>query len=288
MHEELLQEFLLHLRIKRMTISYFYKMREFNNYCAENSLDMLNVTHKNISEFLYMLATVKHLQPQSVNGFIKAFRFFYRYLATPGIEKIDEKMLEMVLSFKQLPEDTTVKHYIDEDTFLDMVHSCLKYDHAMTPIKRKAILYFLFYTGVRPKELITLTRDRINLAEKKALIVKTKNREDNYVFFNDKTTEAIMRYFKTEPEVENAFNLTYDKLKYLFLFLKEFIDNPNIKVTPYLLRHSFANYMVEKGCDVRSLQYLMRHKSIDSTLIYYNIDKKRAERKYRECTKAVQ
>jgi site-specific recombinase XerD len=48
----------------------------------------------------------------------------------------------------------------------------------------------------------------------------------------------------------------------------------NKRVTPHVLRHSFASQMVDGGCDIRTLQELMGHKSVETTMIYTHVLKK--------------
>jgi len=149
-------------------------------------------------------------------------------------------------------------------------------------LKVKAILLFLFYTGVRKSELITLKRNKINLLQRKAYIYEVKKKRERIVFFPEKVAEVLVEYFKSEEEKLNAFNLTKERLAYIFRKLKE--NFPEIKeaLHPHSLRHSFAVHCIRKGIPISVLKDMLGHSTIKTTLRYVQVDEKMMEEFYRK------
>ncbi|GAH21774.1 unnamed protein product, partial [marine sediment metagenome] len=85
------------------------------------------------------------------------------------------------------------------------------------PLRTKAILYFMFYTGLRRNELYPLKREDINLKEREVKIYAQKVKTEEIRFFPQKVADLIKTYFSIEPEINNAFNLTKNTVKNIFM-----------------------------------------------------------------------
>lgn len=149
-----------------------------------------------------------------------------------------------------------------------------------------AILETLFSTGLRVSELVGLNVDQINLKSGE-FMVRGKGKKDRIVFLSDRATKAISEYL----------NLRIDNYKPLFINLSTNTDDLDDgeykrltprsiqrlikkysalagitkKVTPHILRHSFATDLLINGADIRSVQELLGHASITTTQIYTHL-----------------
>ncbi|PIZ00359.1 hypothetical protein COY62_03080 [bacterium (Candidatus Howlettbacteria) CG_4_10_14_0_8_um_filter_40_9] len=153
-------------------------------------------------------------------------------------------------------------------------------------LRDKAIIETLFSTGLRVSELTGLNVDQVNLKSGE-FMVRGKGRKDRIVFLSDRATKAISEYL----------NLRTDNYKPLFINLSSNTDDLDEgeykrltprsiqrlikkysaiagitkKVTPHILRHSFATDLLINGADIRSVQELLGHASITTTQIYTHL-----------------
>ncbi len=268
-NKELMSGFLTYIKAMNYSIIYVSPIRAFIGYCTKHSVDLTQITHAQVMEFILSLRALK-ISNGTINTYFKALRFFYSYLSLSGVNLVKPEVLALINSFKLLSVDRKIKHSLTLKEIEYIVSQAITYHETMPPEKIRAILYFMFYTGVRRGELINLKRDDINLSERQALIrVPTKNKDEKYVYFPTRIAMFLQAYFAVEPEEENAFNMSRSKMLCFFNFLKNFTSKGK-NISPHILRHSFAHHLARSSVDVRIAQKLLGHRSIHSTLIYYD------------------
>jgi integrase len=181
---------------------------------------------------------------------------------------------------KFLPQQERIPNYITEEFFEKEVIPVASQIFSK-PYKVLAILYFLFYTGIRKGEIEYIKRENIDLKRDIFKIYMPKSKREKYGIFTEKTRLLIEKYFNIEPEIINAFNITgrgvskiFDKLRPYFKDLKSF--------SPHLFRHSYGTLCRQKGINMDDLQDLMGHKSINTTKIYAQSNPERLRQIYKE------
>jgi len=135
------------------------------------------------------------------------------------------------------------------------------------PLKIKAILYFMFFTGVRKHEVAILKREHINLKTRRAKIFG-KRKKPREVIFNKITTDILERYFSLEHETINAFNMEYSSIGWIFKKINPYLREVNFR--PLLMRHSWATYYLKKGLDISEISKILGHSQIQTTMRYAN------------------
>lgn len=151
-----------------------------------------------------------------------------------------------------------------------------------------AILYTLFSTGLRVSELASLNRDQINL-ERGEFAVMGKGRKERIVFLSQDATLWIDKYLKSrfddDPAVfirfkDSANDADITETKSLRLtprsierIVKAYAKKAGIvkKVTPHTLRHSFATDLLINGANIRDVQSMLGHASLNTTQIYTHV-----------------
>ena len=146
-------------------------------------------------------------------------------------------------------------------------------------IKHKCILYLLYSTGVRCEELINLRVEDIKLDNNIILINKGKGEKSRIVSLSEKVKKLILVYLQKEKPYIYLFEGQRGG-RYSASSVQRVVKNAVLKagidkrVTPHMLRHSFATHLHDTGMDIRNIQKLLGHSSTKTTEIYTYISKK--------------
>jgi integrase len=192
----------------------------------------------------------------TVNGYLYALTAYLRFL------KKDIPLPKVLKGTKTLPQS------IDElqlNKFIDILSIALHRDF----IKFKALILFLFYSGIRVGEIDTLKRNHFDLEKKIVKITVSKAREERIVVYTERTKDAIKEYFDSEEESENAFNINSNAVQQRFKDFKKYF--PDINFHAHIFRHSFAVNCLRKGVDTLTICKLMGHKNIQTTERYLGL-----------------
>lgn len=151
-----------------------------------------------------------------------------------------------------------------------------------------AILHTLFSTGLRVSELASLNRNQINL-DRGEFSVLGKGRKERIVFFSPDATEYLKKYLATRPDEDQAVFIRYkDPMKddglseerslrltarSIERIVKAYAKKAGIvkHVTPHTLRHSFATDLLMNGANIRDVQSMLGHASLNTTQIYTHV-----------------
>jgi integrase/recombinase XerD len=137
-------------------------------------------------------------------------------------------------------------------------------------IKTQTILTFLFYTGLRPSEVLKLKRENIDLENRLVLIKNTKTSFVRKIVLSSELIKMIKIIFSQEPEITNAFNLKKTYFQYTFNKINKAL---NINIYPYMARHSYAKLQLKHtNNDLDLLAKSLGHQNVKTTMIYSNID----------------
>ena len=239
-------------------VAYTQRIEEF---LKDVSID--NINEETIVN--YLLKLKGNFSPSTTNGYrcaIKSFlEFLKKNISVPKQLKIEEKLPEFIT--RKMFEEEVVK-----------TAECF----CPNPLRAKAILYFLFFTGIRESELLALRRKNINLEDRTAKIHNKKGKREKLIVFTEKVRDIINTYFSVEPEKNNAFNISDKGMEYMFQVLKPFFKDVNMH--PHLLRHSYATYLRSKDFSIEDIKELLGHKSIQSTMRYAHADIDKIKEKY--------
>ena len=144
-------------------------------------------------------------------------------------------------------------------------------------LRNKLILTLLYSTGLRVSELIKLKIKSIDF-EERTIRVRGKGEKDRIVIFDYATLDLIDEYLEKRG-VENEHLFVNQKnhtltSRYVQYMIKEYAQKAGIKrrVTPHILRHSFATHLLKNGVDIRAIQQLLGHSNLSTTQIYTSVD----------------
>ena len=230
-----------------------------------------NVTNTEIVAFLMELKN-EGRAPATVNRKMASVRAYYNYLVIHS-PKVEKKGLEY-LSIEEV------------DKLLAMP------DDSIRGKRDRAILELLYATGIRVNEVIAANVSDVNLRigfftcpgeSGKARIIPigrpAKAALEEYIF---NSRDMIVK----ENKEENALFVNYYGKRMtrqgLWKIMKEYAGKAGLtqKLTPHILRNSFAVHMVQNGADLKSLQELLGHEDISATQIYLSVTKNRIKDVY--------
>jgi len=143
-------------------------------------------------------------------------------------------------------------------------------------IKHKCIIEMLYAGGLRLSDLLNLKIVDINSQDMIIVLKNGKGGKDRVVMLSQQLLIDLRSYFvdykPKEFLFEGQFGGQYSE-KSVQLVVKQAAMKAGITkhVTPHTLRHSFATHLLEKGTDIRYIQELLGHKSIQTTEIYTHI-----------------
>ena len=168
-----------------------------------------------------------------------------------------------------------------------MRHSRRHYnDNNISGQRNKAILELLFSTGLRLAELVSLDREDINL-ERGEMRIVGKGRKERIVFLSDQAKQALKNYLDNRHDQDQACFIRHslnarlvgddDSVRLSARGVERVIDKYakiaglTKKISPHTLRHSFATDLLINGADIRSVQAMLGHASIQTTQVYTHI-----------------
>ena len=226
---------------------------------AELSQDRINA---------FLIELQKTAKAVTVNGYIWAIMSYLKFIKK-----------DIVLP-KSLKPPKLIPKYFDETYFLDKIIPLTEQIIGKDILKFKAIFYFLFYTGIRSGEIDTLKRSDIDLENRKAKIYVSKTKEEREVYFNEATKTMLQEYFDSEPEVDNAFNMTVNGLHVRTKDFKHHLSDIHFHL--HLFRSSFAVHCLRSGMQILSVSKSLGHKNIQTTMKYLGITDSDRQKEYNE------
>ena len=242
-----------------------------------------DITEEKVREFRLWLnrqeGTEGSMKRRTQNYYLIAIRAFLKFLRKRDIACISPERIELAkLPERSLDLITTAelgrlmqaprKAFIKEEN----PHKRLAY------LRDSAILELFFSTGLRVAELCALTAD-IDLTRDE-MSVRGKGEKVRVVFLSPVAKEAVAAYLRARTDMEEALFVEGRPKKLhriipreVQLHIKKYASLAGItkKVTPHTLRHSFATDLLSNGADIRSVQQLLGHASINTTQIYTHV-----------------
>ena len=275
--KELIDNFLLYLSSQKRfsectVISYKNDLSSAAKYVLETYeiKDIRKVSFFHIRSYIVDLMK-NGMSAKSVNRKISSLRSFFKYLIKKSI--VDKNPMLKVISPKipkRLPD------YVSK-TDIAILFDSISFGNTYCEARIYIVMLLLYNTGMRKSELIGLTDENVDFAQKRIAVVGKGNKQRIIPVSNDLLTKIRM-YIQIRNqsfECRESFLLLTDKGKSMYPKLVYNIVNrvlvsmaTNTKKSPHILRHTFATHMANNGAELNTIKELLGHASLAATQVY--------------------
>ncbi len=286
------REFLDYLKLERnysekTIVSYQSDIEKFFDFLLAEGVLMDQVDLIVIRNFLTN-ELQNGISKRSCRRRISSLKQFYKYMQKKGWVK-DNPFL-----YIQTPKtEKKYPHALYKEQVADVLkNNALRTDELA--IRDQAILCVLYYCGLRAAELVALTMQDVNLRNRVLVVKHGKGNKERLVPFTDECRDAIQKYLNDErPKLamktkklestlflnDKGNKLTTRGLEYILDSIQE-KTGTFVGLHPHILRHSFATHLLENGADLRVIQDLLGHKSLNATQVYTHVTAEAMKQEY--------
>jgi len=294
--DQLKREFLEHVEIEKGN-----SLKTVNNYDHYISRflefakisDPKEITDDKIREFRLFLnrqpgvkvrgQQSSTLKKNTQNYHLIAIRSFLKYLMKRSITSLSPDRIDLA-KIKERSLDLISTEELNRLLKAPLTENITnKKDDTLKVLRDKAILELFFSTGLRLSELCSLNRD-LDLS-KDEFSIRGKGEKVRVVFLSDSAKDAIREYLKNRKDLDEPMFIQYSRNsgksnrltpRSIERIVKYYAIKAGIskKVTPHVIRHSFATDLLSNGADIRSVQMMLGHANIATTQIYTHITDK--------------
>lgn len=230
------------------------------------------------------------MKRRTQNYYLIAIRAFLKYLVRQDVKSLAPEQIELA---KVPQREIDLIGQSDLQTLLKAPNG-----NDLASLRDKAMLELFFSTGLRVSELVSLDRD-LDLSYDH-FSVRGKGEKVRVVFLSDDAKDTIKDYLAKRTDVDPAMFISIGRggekglakrteslritTRSVERIVKYYATKSGItkKVTPHVLRHSFATDLLENGADIRSVQAMLGHASITTTQIYTHVTDKRLEEVHKQ------
>lgn len=258
-------------------ISYEEDINNYLEYLKKQNINYKKIDNIAIRNYLKYLDDL-NLKNSTIARRISALRTFYNYLLNKGLVDTNlfnsirnpkiEKKLPNYLSYEELAR---ILDNIDISTFIGL---------------RNRLMVEMFYaTGCRVSEITNIKVSDIDKSNN-SIRIMGKGSKERIVYFGEYARDYLDRYLPLIDCVYLFTNEAKEKLRVhdVEYIIKDLVKNLALKthVTPHTLRHTFATHLLNNGADIKTVQELLGHSSLNTTGIYTHVSNERIKEVYRK------
>lgn len=229
--------------------------------------ELASIITQEIDDYILKLIRTKGISPSQQNQRINSIKFYYEKVL--GLEK-QYYNIERPRKARELPK------VLSEEE----IQAILK---NIENLKHKAIISTIYSAGLRRSELINLRKQDVFYDRKVIFIRGSKGKKDRNTILSDLQAILLRKYlevYKPNYWLFEGVNRNQYSATSIAKILRRAATKAGIekRVTPHMLRHSFATHLLEHGLDIRYIQEILGHDSSETTEIYTHISKNAFEK----------
>jgi tyrosine recombinase XerC len=265
--------------------SYRRDLAQLSEFLKRKKIPLTKVDNVVLRTFLAELFD-RGIKKSTTARKLAAMRSFFQYCMRMGwISANPAKTVSTPKQEKYLPS------FLSEEevrVFLDLPQSGRPLD-----LRDRAILEFLYATGLRVSELVGMDLEDINSSER-LIRIRGKGKKERIVPFGKMAENSLVDYLRKRTLInsgdidEKAVFLNYRGQRLTPRSVERIVDKHinssamRRKISPHSLRHSFASHLLSRGADLRAIQEFLGHESLATTQKYTHMDLKQLLEVYRK------
>lgn len=285
---KLLESFIEYLGVEKRysneTVeNYQIDINQFIKYCEDNNIfDIKMIQYEELRKYLEYLFDKKYSN-KTISRHISSLKSFYKYLINNNI--INYNPTELLSSPKF---EFRLPNYLNVGELDSLINTPNRETKAG---KRDVLIIEMFYsTGIRLSELVNIKITDIDFTNK-SIKIKGKGNKERYVFYGlickdyleDYLNNSRVFYLKGNNDYlflsQHGKQITNSGIEFI---IKKLLKDSgiNIRLTPHVLRHTFATHMLNEGADLLTVKELLGHSNISTTGIYTHVSNEQLRRTY--------
>lgn len=225
--------------------------------------DPKNLEIDQIIDFLYNLKDVQERNWRTVKIYVAGLRWYYQHMLNDA---------EMAFMIPYPKEEKTLPKIISREELTRLFDACANPKH-------RVMFRLMYSSGLRRCELTKLTPEDIDTKDGKCRVrvLNGKGHKDRYTVLSTKVLKELREYYLSCRPGHYLFNgqrkgqpMSNEGLRHA---LNAAVKKAGIRkeVNMHVLRHCFATHCIEHGMNIKTLQYLLGHSSVQTTMIYLHI-----------------
>lgn len=255
---------------KHTLVAYKKDLEQYFTFLLSLDLDLISAGEVEVRNWLVDLLE-QGITQRSVNRKLSSVKSFYRFL-------IQQRVVESspVQNIKVLKTAQRNPSFVRNEEMNGLLDDAV-FESGFRGDRDKLIIYILYFTGVRLSELINIKVS--DIATDTIKVVGKRNKE-RYVPISGKLQSLITEFRSSKAkegflETSKSFLLVTDKgeklyEKFVFRKVKHYLSlvTTQKKMSPHVLRHTFATQMLNAGADLNAIKELLGHSDLSATQVY--------------------
>ena len=246
----------------------------FLEYLNNNDIKKYEcITYQDIRDYINYLYDLNY-KNKTISRHISSLKSFFKYLKKENI--ISDNPTSLISNPKLDKKLPKYLNYEDIEKLLNAFDN-----NNYIGLRNSLILEMLYSTGIRVSELVNIKLKDIDFTNRSIRITGKGNKE-RIVYFGHICLNLINRYLSISYPKLNINNIDYLLLskrgkKINVREIRMIVDDAaqiaglSMKISPHVLRHTFATHMLNDGADLRSVQELLGHENLSTTQIYTHL-----------------
>lgn len=266
-------------------VAYENDLSRFLEHIDKTGKNLRSIDKFSVSEFVVLLSREDGIKEKSLARKVSSLRSFFKFLLETEVVSS-----ELITVLEPVKLDRTLPMFLTEEEIGRLLAAP---DTASAPgFRDRTILEMFYSSGLRVSELIILKLGDI-FAPEKVIRVFGKGKKERIVPYSDDAALYLEKYISgirhklMKPGLYTDFIFLNKNGKPftrqgIWKKLKEYCRMAGIEkeISPHKLRHTFATHLLEGGADLRSLQMMLGHASINTTEIYTHVEQQHIQNEF--------
>lgn len=249
--------------------SYTVDLNQFQDYLKSTyNLSLKLADFQMLRSWVLQLTST--MQPKSVNRKITSLKSYYKYLFMLGDIEVNPSLR---LTYSKVPKK--LPNFIVEDQIISLLNN-FTFEDNYDGVLDRLILDLFYSTGIRRSELINIKLIDIDLFKDRLKVLGKRNKE-RFVPLNKELKKSIELYLNQRNKIKvinrSFFLVTKNGNKlypsFVYRRVRKYLSmTSSNKISPHVLRHTFATHMLNRGADLNAIKEILGHANLSATQVY--------------------